>query len=149
MSLILNKTTATFLHNKSLLSVRCNSNSDGGFRGSHEASSEKGSATRTTWRSIDINISMRFNINIFKQHDRKHLQQARVQAQQAGIAITNLITFKCLNIVLCIGGHLGNIQQSIILRSGSYKGHKKCIFSSWTHVTFLYLANTWQSKLPI
>ena len=110
MSLILNKTTDTFHHNKkSLLSVRCNSNSDGGFRGSHEASSEKGSATRTTWRSIDINISMRFNINIFKQHDQ---QQARVQAQQAGIAITNLITFKCLNIVLCIGG-----QQSIKLRS--------------------------------
>ena len=120
---------------KSLLSVRCNSNSDGSFRGSHEASSEKGSAT---WRSIDINISMRFNINIFKQHDQQDQQQARVQAQQAGIAITNLITFKCLNIVLCIGG-----QQSIKLRSESYKGPKKCIYYSWTHVTFLweYLAS--------
>ena len=74
MSLFLNKTKATFHHNKCLLSVRCNSNSDGSFRGSHEASSEKGSATRTTWRSKDINISMRFNINIFKQHDQQHLQ---------------------------------------------------------------------------
>ena len=149
MSLILNKTTATFHHNNSFLSVRCYSNSDGGFRGSHEASSKKGSATWTTWRSININISIRFNINIFKQHDQQDQQQARVQAQQAGIAITNLITFKCLNIVLCIGGHLGNIQQLFILRSGSYKGHKKCIYSSWTHVTFPVGISGKHSKLPI
>ena len=129
MSLILNKTTATFLHNKGVTAILM-AVSEAVTRLLLKRVRQQGQHEDL---SININISMRFNINIFKQHDQQDQQQARVQAQQAGIAITNLITFKCLNIVLCIGGQHSTINH----RSGSCKGHKICIYSSWTHVTSL------------
>ena len=46
-----------------------------------------------------------------------HIQaNAKQQQHQGGVAITNLITFKCLNIVFCVGENISKIASTLLIQ---------------------------------